>query len=63
MTCNNPFEYLEVHGRDRAFMCCPCWLPIKLRMDNIKKGTVTKIFVTAGDEFGNLLTEPLIINE
>lgn len=36
---------------------------ISVRMDNIKKGTVTKIFVTAGDEFGNLLTEPLIINE
>ena len=37
MTCNNPFEYLEVHGRDRAFMCCPSWLPVQLSMDNIKK--------------------------
>lgn len=36
---------------------------ISVRMDNVKKGTVTKIFVTAGNEFGSLLTEPLIINE
>ena len=37
MTCTNPFEYLEIHGKDRAFMCCPSWLPIKLNMDNIAK--------------------------
>lgn len=35
MTCTNPFEYLEVHSVDAAYLCCPSWLPIKLDMNNI----------------------------
>lgn len=35
MTCTNPFEYLEIHSKDKGFLCCPSWLPIELDMNNI----------------------------
>lgn len=35
MTCTNPFEYLEIHSKDKAYLCCPSWLPIQLDMNNI----------------------------
>lgn len=28
--CNKPFEWLEINGHGRAFMCCPTWLPYSI---------------------------------